>query len=117
MKKIAAAAAIVVATTFGSAAASGDGIEQQEVSKQQYRTLTAQCQYADTGTLRAKCRRAVKMNYRIGKRNSSLDCRTYSGVTVCGELLLSDTERACIDKKTKQGLSYRRAEVECYAAS
>ncbi|MEU1384651.1 MULTISPECIES: hypothetical protein [unclassified Nonomuraea] len=116
MMKIAAVAAIVALTTIGPAAASGDGIEQQEVSKQQYRTLTAQCRYADTQALRQKCRQAVKDNYRIGRRNRSLDCRTYSGVTVCGELLLSKTERACIDESTRQGLAYRRAEVECYVA-
>ncbi|MFI7417185.1 hypothetical protein [Nonomuraea sp. NPDC049684] len=116
MMKIAAVAAIVALTTIGPAAASGDGIEQQEVSKQQYRTLTAQCRYADTPALRQKCRQAVKENYRIGRRNRSLDCRTYSGVTVCGELLLSKTERACIDESTRQGLAYRRAEVECYVA-
>lgn len=115
MMKIAAVAAIVVVTTLGSAAASsGDGIEQQEVSKQQYRTLIAQCRYADTAGLRSRCRSAVKMNYRIGRTSHSLDCRTYAGTTVCGELMLSKAERACTDESTRNGLSYRRAEVECY---
>ncbi|MFI7126860.1 hypothetical protein ACIBQ1_14290 [Nonomuraea sp. NPDC050153] len=114
MKKIAAVAGLVALATYGvTAAALADGTAQQEVSQQQYDTLISQCRYADQG--KAKCRRAVKEMYRIGKFDKTLDCRTYSGVTVCGTLKLSQSERQCIRSSVSAGLSYRRAEVECYA--
>ncbi|MGW0804781.1 hypothetical protein [Nonomuraea sp. NPDC002799] len=112
MKKIAAVAGLVVMGTFGVAAASGDGIDQHEVSQEQYDTLIAQCRYADTGP--AKCRATVKELYRVGRTDRSLDCRTYSGTSVCGTLKLSKAERACVRDSTEKGLAFRRAEVECY---
>ncbi|GAA3614299.1 hypothetical protein GCM10022419_119300 [Nonomuraea rosea] len=114
MKKIAAFAGLVVMmATLGATAASGDGMDQHEVSKEQYATLTAQCRYADTG--KARCRSAVRELYRIGRTDRTLDCRTYSGVTVCGTLRLSKSERKCAQDSTDKGLPFRRAEVECYA--
>ncbi|MBB5777611.1 hypothetical protein ACFPOI_05665 [Nonomuraea angiospora] len=113
MKKIAAVAGLVVMATSGVTAAFGDGTAQHEVSQQQYDTLISQCRYADQG--KAKCREAVKEMYRIGKYDKTLDCRTYSGVTVCGTLKLSKAERQCVRESVSAGLTYRRAEVECYA--
>ncbi|MEV0390566.1 hypothetical protein [Nonomuraea sp. NPDC050643] len=115
MKKIAALVALVVLAISGATAAAGDGIEQHEVGQEQYDTLIAQCRYSDTG--KAKCRSAVREMYRVGRTDRTLDCRTYSGVSVCGTLKLSKAERACTRDSTDQGLSYRRAEVECYALS
>jgi hypothetical protein len=115
MKKIAAFAGFVVMATLGATAAYGDGIDQHEVSKEQYATLIAQCRYSDTG--KARCRLAVKEQYRIGATDRQLDCRTYSGVSVCGTLKLSKAERRCTKDSTDQGLAFRRAEVECYALS
>ncbi|GAA2205870.1 hypothetical protein GCM10009850_013280 [Nonomuraea monospora] len=99
----------------GATAAAGDGMSQHEVSQEQYDTLIAQCRYADTG--KAKCRAAVKRMYRIGRIDPALDCRTYSGVTVCGTLRLSKSERRCARDSEAQGVPFRRAEVECYALS
>ncbi|MEO3790880.1 hypothetical protein ABGB14_11735 [Nonomuraea sp. B10E15] len=115
MKKIAAVAGLVLLATFGAPAAHGDGTDQHEVSKEQYRTLLAQCRFADTG--KARCRSTVKEIFRIGARDADLDCRTYAGVTVCGTLQLSEAERACIRDSEEHGISFRRAEVECYAFS
>ncbi|MFG1702720.1 hypothetical protein ACFLIM_05970 [Nonomuraea sp. M3C6] len=112
MKKIAAVAGLVVVAAFGTPAASGDGIEQHEVSQEQYDTLIAQCRYSDTG--KSRCRAAVKELYYIGKPSHTLDCRTYTGVTVCGPLKLSRSERQCKQTSVEQGISFRRAEVECY---
>ncbi|MEV0590067.1 hypothetical protein [Nonomuraea cavernae] len=91
-----------------------DGTEPREVSEDQYHVLMEQCRYVDTSSRRAECRAAVKEGYRVGKADPTLDCRTYSGVTVCGELLLSDAENKCIRHSVDEGLPYRRAEVECY---
>ncbi|SEG61833.1 hypothetical protein SAMN05444920_103502 [Nonomuraea solani] len=113
MKEIAAVVGLVVMAMSGATAAAGDGIDQHEVSQEQYQILIAQCRYADTG--KAKCRAAVEEMYRVGKTDSKLDCRSYSGVTVCGTLKLSKAERSCTRDSTKQGLPFRRAEVECYA--
>jgi hypothetical protein len=44
------------------------------------------------------------------------DCRTYSGVKVCGELKLTGKQRQCVQKEVRLGITERRAEVECYAA-
>ncbi|MFB4278975.1 MULTISPECIES: hypothetical protein [unclassified Nonomuraea] len=116
MKRIAAVAGLlVVMAASGATAAAGDGIDQHEVSQEQYDTLIAQCRYADTG--KAKCRAAVREMYRVGRTDRSLDCRSYSGVTVCGTLRLSRSERACVRDSEAQGLPFRRAEVECYALS
>ncbi|GAA3240824.1 hypothetical protein GCM10020216_066270 [Nonomuraea helvata] len=99
--------------TSSVTAAFADGTGQQEVSQQQYETLIAQCRYADTG--KAQCRASVRETYRVGRVDRKLDCRTYSGVTVCGTLKLSEAERECVRDSTAKGLTFRRAEVECYA--
>ncbi|WP_226898884.1 hypothetical protein [Nonomuraea phyllanthi] len=115
MKKIAAVAGLVVMATSSVTAAFADGAYQHEVSQQQYDTLISQCRFSDFG--KAKCRAAVREVFRIGKADTKLDCRTYSGVTVCGTLKLSKAERRCIDNAVAGGLPFRRAEVECYAFS
>jgi hypothetical protein len=117
MKKIAAVAGLVVVAALGGTSAAGDGIDQHEVSQEQYQTLIGQCRYANTARARTQCREEVKARYRIGKTDTSLDCRTFSGVTVCGTLRLSKAERQCTEESTEQGVSRRRAEVECYAFS
>ncbi|MEW9547372.1 hypothetical protein [Nonomuraea sp. NPDC050783] len=117
MKKITAVAGLVVVTALGGPAAAGDGVPPREVGKEQYRTLVSQCRYADTAKARARCRTEVKELYRIGRTDTSLDCRTYSGVTVCGTLTLSRSERRCAQDSTDRGVSFRRAEVECYTLS
>ncbi|MER7363232.1 hypothetical protein [Nonomuraea wenchangensis] len=117
MKKIAAVAGLVVVTAMGGPAAAGDGMSQQEVSREQYQVLVSQCRYADTAKARARCRAEVVELYRIGRTDKSLDCRTYSGITVCGKLRLSKSERQCVRHSVEQGVPYRRAEVECYALS
>ncbi|WP_230882395.1 hypothetical protein [Planomonospora sp. ID91781] len=88
-----------------------------EVSPEQHRILTGQCRYADTAGLREECLAAVRRGYRVGRENRDLDCRTYSGVTVCGRLPLSERERGCVEKWVTGGLTQRRAEVECYVFS
>ncbi|MEV1167449.1 hypothetical protein [Nonomuraea sp. NPDC049784] len=113
MKKIAAVAGLVVMATSSVTAAFADGTGQQEVSQQQYDTLISQCRYAETG--KAKCREAVKETYRVGRVDTKLDCRTYSGITVCGTLKLGKAQRQCLRDSTARGLPFRRAEVECYA--
>ncbi|RCG22852.1 hypothetical protein DQ384_34995 [Sphaerisporangium album] len=85
------------------------------VSAAQYKILYNQCRYADTRKARRQCRLAVRTNYRIGAYNENLDCRTYSGITVCGTLKLNKRERRCVAYLVKAGLTERRAEVECYA--
>ncbi|TDE58133.1 hypothetical protein E1295_05845 [Nonomuraea mesophila] len=115
MKKIAAVAGLVLLATFGATAAHGDGTDQHEVSEEQYETLLAQCRYAGTG--KGRCRSTVKEIYRIGATDAKLDCRTYAGVSVCGTLKLSKAEQACIRDSVEGGISFRRAEVECYAFS
>lgn len=91
------------------------GVEQQEVSRAQYDILVRQCRYANTPGDRERCRTEVREQYRIGRRNPTLDCRTYSGVTVCGRLELSAQERSCVKEAVGGGMTRRRAEVECYA--
>ncbi|GAA3672700.1 hypothetical protein GCM10022224_041210 [Nonomuraea antimicrobica] len=97
----------------GATAAAGDGMGKHEVSQEQFDILVGQCRYSDTG--KAKCREAAKEMYRVGKTDHNLDCRTYSGVTVCGTLRLGKAERACVRESEAKGLPFRRAEVECYA--
>ncbi|MFD0685646.1 hypothetical protein [Actinomadura fibrosa] len=41
------------------------------------------------------------------------DCRTYSSTRVCGQPKLNDKQRACATKMVQQGMTQRRAEVEC----
>ncbi|MDX6740367.1 hypothetical protein [Actinocorallia sp. A-T 12471] len=43
------------------------------------------------------------------------DCRTYSSVSVCGELTLDATQQQCVTNAVGQGMTERRAEVECTA--
>jgi len=114
MKFIIAAAGLWLLPMFGMVPA-WDG-DQHEVSRSQYEVLIGQCRYANTAQARQRCRSAVRANYRIGSRpNPTLDCRTYSSVTVCGTLHLTPKERACLRDSVSKHLSYRRAEVECYA--
>ncbi|GII53554.1 hypothetical protein Pth03_19430 [Planotetraspora thailandica] len=123
MKKIVAVAALAAMTllgavvTFAMATGARAGGRQQEVSSAQFQILVGQCRYADTAQARAECRSEVKLNYRVGTFDPSLDCRTYSSVTVCGPLSLSPKQQACVTESVRQGLTYRRAEVECYAFS
>ncbi|GAA3441700.1 hypothetical protein Pve01_17180 [Planomonospora venezuelensis] len=92
------------------------GAGPAEVSAAQYRVLTGQCRYADTERLREECRSAVERDYRVGKANPSLDCRAYSGISLCGALPLSERERRCADDAAAAGLDPRRAEAECYVS-
>ncbi|GIH92314.1 hypothetical protein Psi01_29440 [Planobispora siamensis] len=105
--------------TRASAAAvtTGEGRIPAEVSGEQYRILTGQCRYADTAELRERCARDVGRDYRVGERDDALDCRTYSGVSVCGPLPLSERERQCVTEAVAGGMTARRAEVECYVFS
>ncbi|MBP2706402.1 hypothetical protein JOL79_21565 [Microbispora sp. RL4-1S] len=98
----------------GEQAKGGEGV-RQEVSGDQFAILLKQCRYADTRQARHDCRDAVRARYRIGARNPLLDCRTYSGVTVCGPLPLSPVEEECVTQSVAGGLTRRRAEVECFA--
>jgi hypothetical protein len=41
------------------------------------------------------------------------DCRTYSGVTRCGEQQLTEKQRACVTAAVQEGMTERRAVVEC----
>ncbi len=111
--------AVVLATTtmFGTVAAGGppEQDDRQSVSEDQYKILVRQCRYADTAQARQDCLSEVERKYRVGEEATDLDCRTYSGVTVCGVLKLSPRERQCVQDSVDKGLSYRRAEVECYA--
>ncbi len=124
MKRIIPAVALLMITTIGlvatgtTAQAHPKGNEKTPVSESQYQTLMDQCSYANTAQRRADCRAMVRENYRVvGGENSKLDCRSYSGVTVCGTLTLSPKERQCVRDSVNAGLTYRRAEVECYAFS
>ncbi|MFC0864188.1 hypothetical protein ACFHYQ_17980 [Sphaerimonospora cavernae] len=87
----------------------------RQVSEDQYKILLNQCRYADTQEAREQCRADVAEQYRVGKHDPTLDCRAYSGVTVCGELKLSEREQACVQESVQGGMTHRRAEVECYA--
>ncbi|MEU0572585.1 hypothetical protein ABZ297_45270 [Nonomuraea sp. NPDC005983] len=108
-------AALGMLTVFGLLGPSAHAWHRtREVSKHQYEILLSQCQYAHTSAARAECRAQVKKNYRIGKKDPTLDCRTYVGVTVCGELKLSSSQRECVRDSVEKGLTYRRSEVECY---
>ncbi|MEU8173318.1 hypothetical protein AB0C14_10615 [Microbispora hainanensis] len=91
------------------------GAQRQEVSQEQYDILIGQCRYAKTKEARQRCRTQAREQYRVGSFNEALDCRTYSGVSVCGVLELSDAQRACVEESVGGGLTRRRAEVECYA--
>ncbi|MEV3926275.1 hypothetical protein [Actinomadura coerulea] len=43
------------------------------------------------------------------------DCRTYSSVKECGQPKLNDKQRACVTSSVQQGMTERRATVECSA--
>ncbi|GAB2480998.1 hypothetical protein GCM10027187_55700 [Streptosporangium sandarakinum] len=118
MKRIIAVAALLAGTaaTLSGAGAAAEAKPRTPVSESQYRILLNQCDYAGSASLRADCRARVKSTYRIGAANPNLDCRTYSGVTVCGDLTLTGKQCECIANLVKAGLTYRRAEVECYTA-
>ncbi|WP_327049274.1 hypothetical protein OG320_16195 [Microbispora sp. NBC_01189] len=141
MRKIVAVSVLAAMTTLGTAAAVAavaagtgvrpgtgprsayrqapvppeGGVERQEVSQQQYDILIGQCRYPKTGQARERCRTQVRAKYVVGAFNPALDCRTYSGISVCGTLELSAAQRACVEESTGGGLTRRRAEVECYA--
>ncbi|GLX09358.1 hypothetical protein [Microbispora sp. NBRC 16548] len=91
------------------------GVKQQEVSQKQYDILVGQCRYPKTPEARHRCRTQVREQYRVGAFNPNLDCRTYSGVSVCGVLELDAAQRSCVEESVGGGLTRRRAEVECYA--
>lgn len=69
------------------------GVERQEVSQEQYGVLIGQCRYPKTGQARERCRTQVRAKYVVGAFNPALDCRTYSGISVCGTLELSAAQR------------------------
>ncbi|GAA4234095.1 hypothetical protein GCM10022254_38160 [Actinomadura meridiana] len=43
------------------------------------------------------------------------DCRTYSSTTECGQPKLTEKQRACVTTSVQQGMTERRATVECHA--
>lgn len=49
------------------------------------------------------------------ERTARQDCRTYSGVTECGQPQLNEKQRACVTTAVQRGMTERRAEVECHA--
>lgn len=106
-------AAMATLTVSGAAYAT-DCTDKVPVSPAQYRTLINQCRYADGQAARQACRAEVRRKYTIGAWNPALRCRTYSSVTVCGDLKLSPRQRACVREYVRRGLTYQRAEVECY---
>ncbi|MBB4936918.1 hypothetical protein FHR32_001223 [Streptosporangium album] len=118
VRKLMCAVALLVIAFLGivvmemSAQASN---KKTPVGRDQYQVLLNQCRYADSARLRSECRAVVRDTYRVDGENSALDCRTYSGVTVCGELTLSKREAACVQHSVEEGLTRRRSEVECYA--
>lgn len=113
-----AAVASVAAGTGGrppQASVPHGGVARQEVSRKQYDILIGQCRYPKTAEARQRCRTQVREQYKVGAFNPDLDCRTYSGISVCGVLELSAAQRSCVEESVNGGLTRRRAEVECYA--
>jgi len=43
------------------------------------------------------------------------DCRTYSSVKECGQPKLDEKQQACVTSAVQQGMTERRAAVECHA--
>jgi hypothetical protein len=121
MKKIVVLMALTLMFgTAGTAVAFGEmqppSDNKEYVSQWQYQTLLKQCRYVKTAMGRTKCENRVERKYRIGKEsNPNLDCRTYSSITVCGELQLSPEQLMCVSDSVSSGLTRRRSEVECYA--
>lgn len=108
-------AMVLLTASGGHAAADGDpGQPREQVSRKQYDILIAQCRYAGDNGGRRECEARVAERYRVGSANPALDCRRYVGVTVCGELELTRSERLCVADSVSKGLSRRRAEVECF---
>jgi hypothetical protein len=114
MAVMALSTATVLASVAGAEADAGAHAHKQQVSEKQYNILYNQCKYANTPKRRKACRKHVRHTYRIGRYDPDLDCRTYVGVTVCGELKLSRSERECVADSVSKGLTRRRSEVECY---
>jgi hypothetical protein len=113
--KTMALAALSAATLLSTVAGGhAEVMHRHQVSRAQYRILINQCKYANGARARRSCRTNVRKHYIIGRRDPNLDCRTYASVTVCGKLKLSRSERACVKDSVRHGLTYRRAEVECY---
>ncbi|MEU8121487.1 hypothetical protein AB0C21_22520 [Spirillospora sp. NPDC049024] len=50
-----------------------------------------------------------------GDQNTRQGCRTYSSVEQCGQPKLNEKQRACVDSAVQQGMTERRATVECHA--
>ncbi|MFB4313614.1 hypothetical protein [Actinomadura sp. 21ATH] len=50
-----------------------------------------------------------------GDGTARQDCRTYSGVTQCGQPQLTEKQRGCVTAAVNQGMTERRATVECTA--
>ncbi|GAA4056554.1 hypothetical protein [Actinomadura miaoliensis] len=115
MKWIISAVVLAATATFATGGAAHASAGKEPVSREQYRTLINQCRYAETKAARQDCRAEARKTYTIGAWNPTLNCRTYSSVTVCGRLHLSDRQRACVRDFVQRGLTYDRSEVECYA--
>ncbi|WP_067794748.1 hypothetical protein [Actinomadura formosensis] len=49
------------------------------------------------------------------EQNTRRDCRTYSSATECGQPQLNEKQRACVTSSVQQGMTERRAVVECKA--
>ena len=43
------------------------------------------------------------------------DCRTYSSVQECGQPKLNQKQQTCVTSAVQQGMTERRAVVECHA--
>ncbi|MCD0448935.1 hypothetical protein LO762_06990 [Actinocorallia sp. API 0066] len=51
----------------------------------------------------------------VASTAAQADCRTYSSVSVCGTLNLTQQQEQCVTTSVAQGMTERRAEVECTA--
>ncbi|TDD73882.1 hypothetical protein E1293_30335 [Actinomadura darangshiensis] len=49
------------------------------------------------------------------QQNTRQDCRTYSSVSECGQPQLNEKQRNCVTSAVQQGMTERRATVECHA--
>jgi hypothetical protein len=113
MRKMLTVMGVVLSTVaVAGPSPGGAGGDPREVSKEQFETLIQQCRYSATPE---DCRADVQKTYRVGRADPELDCRSYSGVSVCGDLTLTPQERQCVITAVRGGLDPRRAEVECYA--
>ncbi|MFG2017625.1 hypothetical protein [Actinomadura geliboluensis] len=48
-------------------------------------------------------------------KDARQDCRTYSSVTECGQPKLTEKQQSCVKTSVQQGMTERRAVVECSA--